>query len=106
MTQLTLFDDPTAAIEPDEVEKWADVPGYDSYQVSSFGQVRSRDRLGAARQRLKGRMVKPVADKDGYLYVRLGSRRHRLVHRLVLEVFVGPCPPRHAVLPRKRHQDR
>jgi hypothetical protein len=33
---------------------------------------------------------------SGYLYVnlkRVGSQSQRAVHRLVLEAFVGPCPP-------------
>lgn len=31
-------------------------------------------------------------NKHGYLCVSIGAKR-RLVHRLVLEEFVGPCPP-------------
>jgi len=37
----------------------------------------------------------PARDKDGYLQVQLqkdGKRRTKKLHRLVLEVFVGPAP--------------
>jgi hypothetical protein len=38
--------------------------------------------------------LKPFPDRNGYLRVDLGAGRSdcRLVHRLVLEAFVGPCP--------------
>ena len=40
--------------------------------------------------------LKPCRMKSGYLTVRLrnsqGRMKHVLIHRLVLEAFVGPCP--------------
>lgn len=78
-------------------EVWRDIPGFEGfYQVSDHGRVRSMarpDKIG--RIRSKNRILKPFRDKDGYLGVtlcRIGGRHKRKVHRLVLEVFVGPCP--------------
>jgi hypothetical protein len=55
------------------------------YRVGDDGSVWSR-RAGPWR-RLKGHV-----DPQGYVVVLLGRRKDRLVHRLVLEAFVGPCP--------------
>ncbi len=62
--------------------------GYDNYEVSSTGQVRNKK---------TGRILKPrptKKGKKGYLLVALfknGKRIDRLIHRLVLQAFVGPC---------------
>lgn len=83
------------------IERWLPVVGHEgSYEVSDRGGVRSIERLVARsngtsqwqssvslRQRLR---------RGGYLRVELrndGRRRDVGVHRLVLEAFVGPCPP-------------
>ncbi len=67
---------------------WLPVVGYEKqYEVSNHGQVRSTSRA---------HILKPdVHPRDGYLRVGLykgGKARKFLVHRLVLEAFVGPCP--------------
>lgn len=84
--QPTLFD----------IEIWKPVLGYaGSYEVSSFGRVRSLPRLNAAHQRIKGRIMKPTPRRRRYLAVPLssgGTVRKMSVHRLVLEAFAGPCP--------------
>lgn len=44
------------------------------------------------------RRLRPSVKKNGYLKLTLfrdGRAFQRLVHRLVLETFVGPCPPGH-----------
>lgn len=78
-------------------EQWRPVVGFEGlYEVSNIGRVRSLDRQignGARGTRfMRGRLLsaKP-GSKNGYLYVSVGNTR-RLVHRLVLEAFVGPCP--------------
>jgi HNH endonuclease len=38
-------------------------------------------------------LVKATPNPDGYLRVAMGSAGDRYVHRVVLETFVGPCPP-------------
>jgi transcriptional regulator with XRE-family HTH domain len=39
-----------------------------------------------------GKILKATLGSHGYLYVTLRSNKKYLVHRLVLETFVGPCP--------------
>lgn len=74
-------------------EEWRPVVGYESrYEVSSLGRVRALPGLRHA-----GGIKTPDKNAKGHLKVDLysggkGTRRHRYVHRLVLEAFVGPCP--------------
>jgi hypothetical protein len=100
---------PTAPIEYRDVpghpgespERWRDVVGYEGlYQVSTWGQMKSVARM--KRTRWGGLMAVPerimkqtVLPGVGYRGVQLCKDRkytHFLVHRLVLEAFVGPCP--------------
>jgi len=65
-------------------EKWADVPGFPGYSVSTLGRVVSR--LGR-----KPRFLAPGI-RTGYpsVILRRGNVSHnRRVHRLVLRAFVG-----------------
>lgn len=39
------------------------------------------------------RPLNPRPKTEGHLFVSLGKCANRAVHRLVLEAFVGPCPP-------------
>lgn len=79
-----------------DVERWLPVVGFEgSYEVSDHGRVRGLDRIGAAGQRVAGRVLTPTPNSHGYPAVTLygnGLRRVGKVHRLVLEAFVGPCP--------------
>ena len=67
-------------------EKWADIPGYSNYQVSTLGRVWSKgNKL----------YLKPIAHSAGYNQCAFYKNRKQkifLVHRLVLLAFVGPCP--------------
>jgi hypothetical protein len=70
---------------------WKPISGYEGrYEVSNEGQVRGL-RLG--------RILRPFIKSHGshpgsHLCVNLSKPgNHRWVHRLVLEAFVGPCPP-------------
>lgn len=82
------------------MEKWKDITGYEGlYQVSDQGQVRSLDRRvkskGSGSYLRKGQLIKPKIRRDGYPSVGLrrdGGREFLLVHRLVLEAFVGVRP--------------
>src|SRR5262245_48467708 len=68
-----------------------DVVEEQGYRVDSEGGVWSRlDTHG--RLTVRWRRLSQVKDCCGYLRVGIKSRS-RLVHRLVMEHFVGPCPP-------------
>lgn len=85
-------------------ERWKPVVGYEGlYVVSDKGRVRSVDRTierfskhgKTYTHRLRGRL-KTATPRCGYPSVGLhdgDGGRTRPVHRLVLEAFVGPCPP-------------
>ncbi len=83
-------------------EEWRPVVGWEGlYEVSDLGRVRSLDRMvssGLGRTKLyRGRvLVGKIAPSTGYRVCTLtsgaGRRKYALIHRLVLEAFVGPCP--------------
>lgn len=74
-----------------EIEIWKDVPNYENkYQISSFGNVKSIYRISG-----KIRLLRPMKDKDGYLYVALsvlGKIKTFKVHQLVAMAFHGHVP--------------
>lgn len=69
-----------------DIEMWRPAPGCVGIEVSNHGRARNR----------WGRILRGSVDK-GYhrVHVRVvgGEYRIKRVHRLVLEAFVGPCPP-------------
>lgn len=76
-------------------ENWKPVPDYVGiYEVSDLGRVR---RVSAAKGATVGKVLKGRPNQDGYLRVELWALPRppasRIVHLLVLEAFVGPCPP-------------
>lgn len=83
-------------------EVWKDIPRYPGYQASSFGRVRSIDRiifLGKHPRVYKGRIKKPClyTQKDGYRSYKTHLAVNKKiffvgVHRLVAEAFLGPLP--------------
>lgn len=82
---------------PLDGEIWKDVVGFEgSYQVSNLGRIKRIARRGADGRRLSERIMRQHPMENGYLVVFLvdgsGSGRGRLVHRLVLEAFLGPSP--------------
>lgn len=87
----------TAAIG--QAEEWRDIPGFPGYQVSNLGGVRGcRPRNGKGPSLNFWRPLKQGRASKGHLFVTLatgqkGGGKRRFVHRLVLEAFVGPCPP-------------
>jgi hypothetical protein len=84
--------------------RWLPVSGYEGqYEVSDLGKVRSIDREVVRRYRtgkvisypLCGHTLKPVAGngRNAYASVLLskkGKVKRFLIHRLVLETFIGP----------------
>lgn len=95
-------------------EVWKPVVGHEGcYEVSNLGRVRSVNRAvwvdayvdrngrkrAAATRHYVGKMLRPgVQKKSGHVSVAIGKGNSRLVHQLVLEAFVGPCPEDHEVL--------
>lgn len=79
-------------------EQWLPLPSYEEcYEVSDFGRVRSLDRVrpwNGTVKLFRGRILRPGVNSTGRLGVCIhrDGGRYRLVHQLVMEAFVGPCP--------------
>jgi hypothetical protein len=67
-------------------ETWKQINGFSNYFVSSNGRVKNT---------VSGRILKHHGNGNGYQRVDLcknGQKNKYTVHRLVLEMFLGPCP--------------
>lgn len=83
-------------------ERWLPVVGYEGYyEVSDQGRIRSLPRLivrrNGSRLNYRGKTLNPyISPKDGYLRTPLSVQGVHtaplLVHRLIAEAFLGPCP--------------
>lgn len=71
------------------MEVWKDIKGFNNYQVSNLGNVRSKNwgKRGICRN------LVPKKHNRGYLFVELvsdkGEKKAFLIHRLVAEAFIG-----------------
>lgn len=86
-------------------EKWKEVLGFEGrYEVSSEGRVRSVERRApmprngpGATKLVRSKILGNKPAEDGYVRMTLldehGKLHMRYVHRIVLEAFVGLCPP-------------
>lgn len=77
------------------IEIWENIKGYEGlYQVSNYGRVK---RFNKTKRSKPFKILKPGRNiRNGCLYVvlcRKGKTQSFKIHRLVLETFVGPCPP-------------
>lgn len=75
--------------------EWRPVHGFPGYEISKLGEVRSLARRNLQGAFRRERILKADVNWAGYHIVRLardGVKTPRLVHRFVLEAFVGPCP--------------
>ena len=79
-----------------ENEIWKPIEGFDGcYEVSNLGRVKSIDRIikiNTVFTVRKGRMLKLVTSKIGYVYCTLvykGKVNTYLVHRLVAQAFIS-----------------
>lgn len=74
-------------------ERWKPVSGYEGYKVSNLGRVK---RVADGQGAVVGRILKLQVTSDGRSLMaslcERGMQKWFLVHRLVLEAFVGPCP--------------
>ena len=81
-------------------EEWRPIHGFTGlYEVSSWGRVRSLDRIVAGRygcrSHREGKVLVGGVNNAGYRQVILMRRnkgKQVLVHRLVLTAFYGKCP--------------
>lgn len=79
------------------MEQWRDIEGFEGYQVSNYGRIKSL-------KRGNGKILKPTHDNQGYLHVILsknGCIKNNLIHRLVAQAFLEN--PNH--LPQVNHKD-
>lgn len=92
--------------------EWKTIPGFEGkYEASDTGLIRSLDRNIPSVSRTgkpylsprRGRILKPGRLNGGHLHVVLDGRVDRTVHSLILETFVGPCPP--GMMARHRDDD-
>lgn len=82
-------------------ERWAPISGWEGlYSASDRGRIRSETRHVVSRwgglKIVRSRILASGRSGSGYLHVTLareGAAYRVSVHRLVLEAFVGPCPP-------------
>ena len=77
------------------VEVWKDIKGYEGkYQISNLGNAKSLDRItigkGVGNYRIKGKSLKKIISKQGYISYRIGDKLCR-AHRLVALNFI-PIP--------------
>jgi len=77
------------------IEEWRNIQGYDGYQVSNLGRVRSLDRWVKGKNDtmrfIKGSILKLELTHRGYLQVSLyknGKQKRMLIHRLVAMAFI------------------
>lgn len=82
------------------IEVWRNIEGYDSYQVSNLGRVRSLDRvvdtniLNVSKRIHRGKILKLSLQDNGYVSVLLckdGKSKKFWVHRLVGMAFQDIC---------------
>lgn len=78
-------------------EQWKVIEGFEGYyEISNRGRIRSIDRVcnthsSEAGRRIKGQIITPTDNGNGYLIVHLkrnGKRSSRYIHRLVAEAFL------------------
>ena len=68
------------------MEEWKEIEGFPRYMISSYGRIKSIEHKGVKRERI----LKPTADKEGYLKIGLHSDKQysRQVARLVAKAFI------------------
>jgi hypothetical protein len=75
-------------------EIWKPVTGFElDYEVSNLGRVKRISPNRAGNTRFVGHIIKPMMRTRGYLGICLWKDRKphsKLIHRIVMETFVGP----------------
>lgn len=76
-------------------EKWFDCHGFENYEVSNLGRVRSKDRVDSMGRVKKGVVRKLKLKKTGYLHINLAGTsivKTVAVHRLIASSIISPPP--------------
>jgi hypothetical protein len=84
----------------DAAEEWREIPGYDGYEASSLGRVRSVDRWvevegNHGRRFYRGRVLRPRRNKYGLLAVQPGRKHphpYLWLSRAIALAFHGEPP--------------
>lgn len=82
--------------EPINGELWRDIQGFNAYQVSNYGRIRTHDHVQQSRNYksyriCSGQIIRQSKTHKGYLKVTLyrgNERKNLFVHRLVAKAFV------------------
>ena len=72
------------------------IPGFMNYEITRDGRIWSKPRKDRRGNNRRGKWLKLTKGSRGYLHLSLcaeGKIYTRSVHQLVLETYVGPCPP-------------
>lgn len=69
------------------------ISGFPDYAITRDGRVWSKARIDKQGGHRKGIWLKSWDCGTGHLCVLLDCFSKKYIHRLVLETFVGPCPP-------------
>jgi hypothetical protein len=73
------------------MEIWRIIVDFPGYQVSNMGRVKSIPRKSANGRSLRGKVLSPRTDRDGYKDVLLsvnGDHKRVFVHRMVARAFL------------------
>lgn len=74
-------------------EEWKQIKDYENlYMVSNFGRVKRLRFINGKYNFKQERLLKPIINKDGYVFVRLcknGKIKNKRIHRLVANAFLG-----------------
>lgn len=79
-----------------EQEEWRAIPGFEGYEASNFGRIRSIDRICITDRCPNGRfrrgyILRHRITKDGYARLEVAGKMAS-VHRLIAVTFIGPIP--------------
>ena len=78
------------------MEVWKKINGFEFYEVSNKGNVRSLDNYincrGGFKRLHKGKILNKNIGTNGYYYVILPNKTTRYIHNLVAETFIGERP--------------